>query len=214
MRHAIVFAGGDAPGRAEVAGLEAAAIVIAADSGFDHAVSMGFDCDVLIGDLDSISEAGLELARSGDVEILHHDVDKDQTDLELALAAALERAATHITVVGAAGGRADHFLANVAALGAASLADVEVDARLGGSRLRVVRNDCRLDVRPGDLVSILAFGQVASGVSTTGLKWELDYATIDPSSSRGISNVVVSSPAKVAVRQGVLLVFESAPPAT
>ncbi|MBT5085466.1 MAG: thiamine diphosphokinase, partial [Actinobacteria bacterium] len=83
--HALVFLGGPAP--ALTAPLPSAEFVIAVDRGADHALALGYSVDLLVGDLDSVSAAG----RLAAIEIEQHPVDKDETDLELALAAAERR---------------------------------------------------------------------------------------------------------------------------
>jgi thiamine pyrophosphokinase len=211
---AVVFAGGAAPTAGDLADLPGADLTIGADSGFDHAVAHGFACDLLVGDMDSISAAGLERARQGPVEVLSHPADKDQTDLELALAVARGRGATRIIVVGGHGGRLDHQLANVEVLTAPHLAVIEVEARMADSRLLIVRGHRPLDAPIGTIVSILPTGGPAHGVRTTGLRWELAGETLHPGSARGVSNEVVSQPVEVGVDEGVLVVVQPGPPAT
>ena len=60
--------------------------VIAADSGMDHALALGVEVDLLVGDLDSVLPESIPLAK----RVERHPWDKDVTDLELALLAALE----------------------------------------------------------------------------------------------------------------------------
>ena len=92
MPRAIVVVGGAAPD-ARIC-LPDARFVVAADSGYDHALALGLAVDVLVGDLDSISAAGLEHARTHGVRVEQHDPEKDATDTELALATAAVSGAT------------------------------------------------------------------------------------------------------------------------
>lgn len=208
----MVFAGGDVPAPTELAGLEGCGLVVAADSGFDHARALGFACGVLVGDMDSLSPEGLAAAEESGIEIVRHPVDKEHTDLELALEEARGRGATCIVVVGLAGGRVDHFLANVAVLGAASLAEVDIEARMKGASLLVVRKRRSIDAPVGSLISLMAVGGPAREVFTSGFRWELDHETLLPASGRGISNVVAKSPATVTLSEGLLLVIQPGPP--
>ena len=194
--HAWVVAGGDPQDPALLAELLPAQLVVAADSGADIARSLGLVPDVIVGDFDSVTPEGA----AATAEWRRFPADKDATDLELALAEARDRGAGSITVVGGAGGRLDHFLANVAALASDELAAVRVDALMGAARLWVVRRRGTITGRPGDLVTLLPYGGPA-----TGLRWPLAGDTLRAGSTRGVSNVLVASEATVSVESGVLV---------
>ncbi len=79
----LVFAGGDRCRPEDLDGLPADALVVAADSGAEHAVALGWSVDVLVGDLDSIGpELAARLEAAG-TRVLRHPEAKDQTDLAL-----------------------------------------------------------------------------------------------------------------------------------
>ena len=59
---ALVFAGGDRPPPNAVGNLPTADLVIAADSGLEHAVALGFTVDLVVGDLDSVDPTALDTA--------------------------------------------------------------------------------------------------------------------------------------------------------
>ena len=69
--------------------LPEADMVIAADRGADNAIALGLTVDLLVGDLDSVSEETLAACHT----VVQHPIDKDVTDLELALAAAVDAGA-------------------------------------------------------------------------------------------------------------------------
>ncbi len=200
---AIVVAGG-APVDPRIAPLlPQASAIIAADSGLDHALALGFTPTMLVGDLDSVSASGLHWAQEHDIAIHRHPEDKDHTDLELALAIACE-AHDQVLVVDAGFGRFDHALGNVLLLGSHRWAKTALSAVVGNSWLTVVRDRTReVANNVGDIVSIFPVGGEAGGVITTGLRWPLDNATLEPGSSWGTSNEVVAPPATVTVRTGV-----------
>ena len=98
-RHALIFIGGDAPDISVRTKLPEPALVIAADSGWAHAVAFGFTPDLLVGDMDSIRPDHLVEARASDAEIIEHSSDKDFTDTELALQLARKFEYRHIHLV-------------------------------------------------------------------------------------------------------------------
>jgi len=209
-RAAIVLAGGDPVEPALRTLLPEDAVVIAADSGVHQAELLDLRVDYLVGDLDSADEAAVERARAAGAVVERHPVEKDATDLELAFDLARDRGVQSVTVVGGGGGRVDHFLANVALLASSRFSDLVVDARIGDAHVSVVQGG-----RPalavvgaiGSLITLLAVGGDACGVTTTGLQYPLHGATLRPGSSRGVSNVLVSERATVELEQGTLLVI-------
>jgi thiamine pyrophosphokinase len=211
---AYVFAGGDAPGSgalADLDGLNGQVLVIAADSGLAHARAAGLGVDVVVGDLDSVDPVDLEDAAAAGTTIERHPADKDATDLELALATARRCGARRVVVVGAEGGRVDHFLANALLLAAPAFADLEIEARLGRGTTSVVRGggpERELRGAEGDLVTLLPVGGAAQGVHTEGLRWALRGETLAPGTSRGVSNELVVPVARVRLASGVLLAVQ------
>ena len=69
--------------------------------------------DLLIGDLDSVPPEQIDSMASQAVEIQRFPVEKDETDLELALFEVARRGYKEIFLVGALGGRIDQTLANL-----------------------------------------------------------------------------------------------------
>lgn len=114
----VVVAGGDPVLPAERAWVPGDAVVIAADSGLDHAHALGLRADVAVGDFDSVSPRALERAEADGTRLERHPAAKDATDLELALDAAAAHGPERIVVLGGHGGRVDHLLANAALLAA------------------------------------------------------------------------------------------------
>jgi thiamine pyrophosphokinase len=208
----LVVAGGEAPTGQELLEAPPFERVIAADSGLDHALALGLHVDLVVGDLDSVSAEALAGARSAGAAIDEHPADKDQTDLELALDAAVGMGANGIVVIGAHGGRADHALANLSLLAAPAYADLDVEARADAERVVVVRSKPRsIHGRVGEPVSLVPVHGPAVGVRTEGLRWPLDGDTLGPGSTRGVSNEFVTEWGWVVVADGVLLVVQPGP---
>lgn len=221
--HALILADGDAPPRAA---LDAAwpgwdggvDLVVAADGGARHAAGLGVAIDRWVGDGDSLDPAALlDLAASG-IPIERARPDKDESDTELAVFAALARGATRLTIVGALGGRRrDHELANVALLALDELAGLDVVIVDATARIRMVRAPgadgssatVELVGRMGDLVTLLPWGASVSGVTTGGLRYELADEPLVVGRARGLSNVRTAPAATVTVRSGRLVIVES-----
>ncbi len=204
----VIFAGGDPIPTSVLERIPRDSFVIAADSGVDHALALGCRVDLIVGDLDSASPAAVGQAMAAGAEVERHPAEKNFTDLELALQAARARRAAHILVVGGAGGRVDHFLANALALAGPGAGDTTVEWITRAGIVTVVRSTTSLTGRPGDLVSLLAVGGPASGVRTAGLRYPLDGEELVPGSTRGVSNEFTEATAEVSVEAGVLLAVQ------
>jgi thiamine pyrophosphokinase len=204
----LVFAGGDPPDPAVDAVLATDALVIGADSGIEHAHRLGRRVDVAVGDFDSVAPEHLTRAEAGGARIERHAVDKDATDLELALDLAVAVCPRTVTVVGGHGGRLDHTVANLQLLAAPRYAGVALDAWFGAGHITVTRDHARVEGPVGSFVSLLAVDGPADGVSTSGLRFPLTDARLVPGSTLGVSNELVDPVAEVTVAHGVVLVIE------
>jgi thiamine pyrophosphokinase len=210
-RAAIVLAGGDPVESALRTRLPDAAVVIAADSGLHQAGLLGLRVDYVVGDLDSADPAAVESARAAGAIVERHPAEKDATDLELALDVARDRGAQRITVVGGAGGRLDHFLANVALLASARFSDLDLDARIGDAYVVIAqggRPAHEIVGSAGSLLTLLAMNGDVHGITTHGLQYPLEGATLRPGTSRGVSNVLVADRGSVVLEEGTLLVIQ------
>jgi thiamine pyrophosphokinase len=223
---ALILADGDAPSRA---GLDAAwpgwdagvDLVIAADGGARLAQALGIALDLWVGDGDSLGEAGIAALAATGVPIERSRPDKDETDVELAVDAAIARGAARLIIVGALGGeRVDHALANVILLASDDLIGRPASLLDARSRITLLRapgpdgdaGRLTFQLDPGAIVSLLPFGGDVEGVTTDGLVYPLTGETLRLGPARGVSNVVARRDASVTVRRGLLLVVES--PAT
>jgi thiamine pyrophosphokinase len=198
----LIFAGGDPPEPDLAQEIPAADLVMAADSGYDAAVSLGFAVDVLVGDLDSIVTQTVP----GHVIVERHPADKDQTDLDLALELAMRDEPSRLVVVGGTGGRLDHELATASLICDERWADIEVDWVSSRARAHVIRRRRIVHGDVGAIVTLLAVGGPVSGLTTRGLKWELANATFEPGSTWGVSNLMQTPIADIKVGSGCLLV--------
>ena len=79
-------------------------------------------------------------------------------------------------------------------------AAVPVDATFGPAHVHVVRGERTLAGEPGELLSLVALNGPAEGVTTEGLAYPLVGETLEPGSSRGVSNVFTAETARRARR--------------
>jgi thiamine pyrophosphokinase len=180
-----------------------AALRIAADGGARHArVTLGRAPQLAIGDMDSMDAETRAWLASNAVEWIQHPRAKDETDLELAVRVAQERGADEILVLGAAGGRADHFLANVMLLTQLPhLKILDAAAEMWVSETRAEVQGAR-----GDVVSLIPLDTRVEGITTSELEYPLRGETLERGSTRGVSNVMLDARAEVTWTRGAMLI--------
>lgn len=210
MSRAIIFANGpvEAPDAIRPL-LQPGTLLIAADGGARHCLALGLRPQLVVGDLDSLPDAErATLAEAGAV-FERHRPEKDETDLELALAAAVGRGADDILVVGALGGRLDMTLANLLLLAHPMLMGRRVELRQGGQRAWLIRPPGG-EVRgaPGDTVSLLPLS-AARGLTTTGLQYPLRAEALPLGPARGVSNVLTAERAAIDLADGLLVIVHT-----
>jgi thiamine pyrophosphokinase len=199
----LIFTGGDLPDPGLVDELPSADLVVAADSGYDAALHLGFRVDVLVGDLDSISATPIP----DHVRVERYPVDKDQTDLDLALELALRDDPERVVVVGGSGGRFDHEIAISGLLCAPRWASIlEIDWISSRGHAHVLRRHRVLHGDIGATVSLIPIGGPVTRVTTTGLRWDLTDAVLEAGTTWGVSNVMRRPVADIEIDSGCLLV--------
>jgi thiamine pyrophosphokinase len=180
--------------------------VVAADGGGALCLSAAIIPDLLVGDMDSLSTDDEVRLREAGTHLVRVPAAKDFTDLDLALDQARQLGADEIWATGVVGSRLDHTLAAIGSLSR------HVDARP-----RVVEpglsawflspeGAVSLEFRgTSSLVSIFALDQDAR-VTCTNFRYTLSDELLPPLASRGLSNVIETSPASVRVHTGTVFV--------
>ena len=215
---ALLVCGGEAPPRERLARrFGSFGLVCAADSGLDTLASWGVAPGLIVGDMDSVSDARLLDAYPG-AEVLRASRDKDDTDTELGLAALAERGATRIVLAGGGGGRLDHLLAIRALFermpfergtGAAARRRRPRPAEWHTAReaIHLVESGAAIELEAarGATVSVFPLAAGASGMRSEGLRWPLAGLSWGPGEF-GVSNVASEGRFSVAAGKGDLLV--------
>ena len=185
------------------------AYVIAADSGLHHAQALGLAVDLVIGDMDSVDPAVLDDAVRNGSSMQRYPTDKDHTDLELAFEAALRTGAERILVVGSHAGRLDHLLGSMGLLAATAQLVDEIVWTDGDTVVTACtpRHAATIGGRPGDRLSLVPTGADVVGITTDGLRWNLDGEHLAAGSTRGVSNVMDAPVASITVYEGTLLII-------
>ncbi len=162
--------------------------VIAADGGMRHAATLGLTPELWVGDFDSTPDA--LISEWPNVHREPYPPAKNETDGEIAVAAALERGAKRLILAGALGGeRSDHAFMHL--LYAAKLAEDGFDVLLTSGEEEawpLLSGSRTIDLPKGSLFSILGLDTL-TGLSIEGARYPLHDFHLPFGSSRTISNV-------------------------
>ena len=194
-------------------------LAIGADGGARHLEAAGRQPDLVCGDADSLSEDDLQRLRDRGTAVELYPADKDESDTELCVRAALERGATRIVIFGALGGsRVEHGVANQLLLAAPLLDGVDMTILHAGTSIRrigTVEGPGAAEIvgAATDFVSLLPLDDPVTGISTDGLRYPLGLEPLALGSTRGLSNELLGSHATVTSTGGRLLVIHTPRPA-
>lgn len=181
-------------------------MIIVADGGAKLFKNMGVFPQVVIGDLDSLDEDSINWLTTREVKILRFPVDKDETDLELAIDYAIHNGAVSLRILGGLGGRFDHSLGNIGLLLRAKKKGAEACLIDENHQITVSLGETMLQPRKGWAVSLLPLSNEVTGVTTTGLAYPLINETLYFTGSRGLHNRFLNDFAAVKFDQGILLI--------
>ncbi len=181
-------------------------LIIAADGGTTHCRTLGIKPSVVVGDLDSLNPDYLESLQTSGTEIISHPINKDQTDLELAIRKAIELGCDEILVLGALGARWDMTIANLLLPAASEFFKASIRLIDGHQEIILLRGESELTFKgkKGDMLSLVPLGKDAYGVTLRGLEYPLKDDVLRFGATRGISNVFAEDTASVYLEKGLL----------
>ncbi len=199
-----IFAAGDYGSIIVEKNYLAGGYVIAADGGYAYLKQIGVTPNLVVGDFDSLCYTPT------DIEVIKHPVEKDDTDMMLAVDEGFRRGYDNFIIYGGLGGRLDHTLANIQVLtdisnkgGTGYLCDGDITVMAVNKTVSFTK-DC------SGTISIFCIGDSAKGVTIKGLKYEVVDTELCSSIPLGVSNEFIGKPVDISLKTGCLIVMFSA----
>jgi thiamine pyrophosphokinase len=178
--------------------------VIACDGAAAQCFENDVKMDVVIGDMDSLSEHDEMRLRDDDNVAFVRQTGQEENDLVKAMKWSIKQGAESIEVFGIEGGDFDHQFAAIL-----SLCEVPFSTRIHTSQSiiqRVGKLPLTLhSIEKNSSFSLFAVGPV-EGVNLTGAEWPLSNQTLSPG-TRGIHNKSTGEKLHVECLSGELLLF-------
>ena len=202
---ALLLAGGRKPASEWLVQIAASKDIYCADKGIECCCENNLIPVWLCGDADSAAKDCWEKAQLSGVKILLHDPLKDDTDLQLLLAAMPE--AVNIVASGIWGGRFDHLYSNVFSLLNYKIQrDVQVVMADEQEILLLLQKDDSLIFKPFSPENIEALSLLpltdCNEVTLQGVQWNLEYAPLLSAHPYAISNMVEKEKVVFTCNQG------------
>ena len=140
-----------------------ATLILCADSGAEHAQTLGLTIDTIVGDLDSISPGTIhhfQGQKNRPCEIIKIP-DQERNDFEKVLAYLSERWNGAVRILGMTGGRADHTISNFSVMlrYADTFSNIEAfDGKFIHSLLTTKKNHRSIECPIGTTISLMPYG--------------------------------------------------------
>lgn len=186
-------------------------IWIAADKGIECLIDQQLPIHLAIGDFDSATHKSIEKLQDCADRIEIFPVEKDETDLELAIDHAIQLKPAIIYLFGATGGRIDHELGNIQLLYKIQETNVKAIIIDKQNQLALYRpGTYQIERDEKDMsISFLPFGGEVEGLTLTGFYYPLQNGRISLGSTRCLSNHLISKIGTFSFRTGILIVVKS-----
>lgn len=178
--------------------------IIACDGAAAQCVENDVKIDVIIGDMDSLSEHDEIRLRNDSNAVFVRQTGQEENDLAKAMKWSIEQGAESIEVFGIEGGDFDHQFAAIL-----SLCEVPFNTRIHTSQSiiqRVGKSQLTIpSIEKNTSFSLFAVGP-AEGVNLAGAEWPLANQTLSPG-TRGIHNKSTGEELQIQCLSGELLLF-------
>jgi thiamine pyrophosphokinase len=179
--------------------------IIAVDGGAEVLKKMSLIPDLIIGDLDSISEKTLNFFKDKNVEINKYPSEKDETDSELAINYCKNNNLGDLIITAALGGRIDQELANINLLEYIKTKNLNAKIVDENIEISIIEKNKKFIDKKDYRLSLIPQTSVVKNTSISGCKYNLDNKSLYRHKTRGISNLITEKEAVVTIEKGLLI---------
>lgn len=159
-----------------------------ADGGAGYLKALGLIPEVIVGDLDSVDEAVVNYYAQKGTKILPHPPEKDFSDTELALNYLIEAGEKNILLLGAMGGRLDHYFANLMLMASYGRRGIKLSLMDESNFICYLNKGEYKIEKEGGYLSFFALSDSGMRLSLSGVKYPLKSHLVPFGSSLCLSN--------------------------
>ncbi len=202
---AIILANGKSPRKSVINFLKSKGFnkLICADGGANSAKKLGIIPDLIIGDLDSITNDTISLFKSKSkiIKIAR----QNDTDVEKCLKYCISKNIKNIALVGVTGDRLDHTFCNLGIL-LKYFEKLELFIIAENSMLNVYTGNTELKAVKNETISLYGFDKKTK-IKSIGLKYSLNNISLPFGEKESTSNVAVLENIKLKIKGGKIFVI-------
>lgn len=187
--------------------------IIGVDKGLEFCYRNHVIPDWILGDFDSISKEVIDWYREQqEIPIRQYKPEKDDTDTRLGMELALKLGSDKIFLLGATGGRLDHYMGNLQSLLITAMEEKEgwiLDEQNAITVRRAGKICIHKEEQFGKYVSFFSMGDEVTGLSLTGFQYPLDGYTLKNSDGIAVSNQLLDDCGIIEFETGYLMMVLS-----
>lgn len=187
--------------------------IIGVDKGLEFCYRNHVIPDWILGDFDSISKEVIDWYREQqEIPIRQYKPEKDDTDTRLGMELALKLGSDKIFLLGATGGRLDHYMGNLQSLLITARKEKEgwiLDEQNAITVRRAGKICIHKEEQFGKYVSFFSMGDEVTGLSLKGFQYPLDGYTLKNSDGIAVSNQLLDDCGIIEFETGYLMMVLS-----
>ena len=187
--------------------------IIGVDKGLEFCYRNHVIPDWILGDFDSISKEVIDWYREQqEIPIRQYKPEKDDTDTRLGMELALKLGSDKIFLLGATGGRLDHYMGNLQSLLITARKEKEgwiLDEQNAITVRRAGKICIHKEEQFGKYVSFFSMGDEVTGLSLIGFQYPLDGYTLKNSDGIAVSNQLLDDCGIIEFETGYLMMVLS-----
>ena len=187
--------------------------IIGVDKGLEFCYRNHVIPDWILGDFDSISKDVIDWYREQqEIPIRQYKPEKDDTDTRLGMELALNLGSDKIFLLGATGGRLDHYMGNLQSLLITAMEEKEgwiLDEQNAITVRKAGKICIHKEEQFGKYVSFFSMGDEVTGLSLKGFQYPLDGYTLKNSDGIAVSNKLLDDCGIIEFETGYLMMVLS-----
>lgn len=186
--------------------------IVGIDRGLEFCYRHHICPQYILGDFDSIDKRILEYYETRqEIPVQRYQPEKDATDTRIGLELALKLGSTQIFLLGATGGRLDHYMGNLQSLIVPLKQHAQAWILDSQNAITVLDKPAviKKEEQFGTYVSFFSMSDRVEGITLKGFKYPLTDYTMTNYDGIGVSNEIEAETASITFKSGLVLMVMS-----